>query len=922
MTNATCTYLLDVIVTHLKTTTIHIKNPEKLRVDVQFNNLPLQITSSRINVHDFKGESTFEFQGNAQALQENIETNGMPVTVRYYGKVIGKGNIKFPSVFTSRIDEYMDDILCESSCNFELQGTVTGVLEVLCRLYLKCNEMSSPEKLDCNQKMKQSIHPSDIMFVLGETQHCATSCDFCPDILQPDDDNLRSELDSTQVPIPNADPLRPMETLAGRPVASAATCGIKTLGMRPERFVELVARGSDHSHPFKLSARKTNERISDQLKFLPNSRSTPNIMFSFLDPAKQVINEDVYDPQVMPGPISEKYNAGIKEKRFCPICLTNMSWLPKFATCVNCGIKPVIEEQHKEKTQNADEILYDILDKPAENIEEEVAVEGKDQKPGCRCTCSSGRTCAHCRIRKLCADIFHDDEEPSAIPDTKTNTIEDICMENKSSVKSGVHLTKVFSELRDLYDINTTKLSDKLNEKCDLLVAKQKDKTSDLKAKQKLKNKSVIKAERAMSTTALQKRSLFKERHKLCVQLPSNVPPNHGWAWTSSDETRKYGWQPGFVRKSIKKIMKFFLQYLPERNAFNRCMNVPKKENEQTTLHVSKKRGEIFITLRAANSTQPELKPIVFKIVKSDLAAALSPIKKKLKAKGFPKCTCHKPLMMCVCRSNIEKRELEDALRKECKRRGMESCVNDLVLTDTSDSELEFDINVTAPTGDAIPKPQTVNQATQLTKVNLCIPPKYPLKQNLFRRVYDCAASGRYTGTAFGGPAEIVLEDGVFGNMNGGLYAGNTTPWSTNSHSDICRGNSRVPMRSGQQAGGRFLKSMFAPNFRGRILDDGRFIGERGGQITPDSRKKMDDAKSGSKLTSEMKAKNANKENENGKRKLNWDTSPLRKNVACSKRRALLSQDRGVDTQQRRCTLRQVCAPSYELVNRRNYLIY
>lgn len=142
MTNATCTYLLDVIVTHLKTTTIHIKNPEKLRVDVQFNNLPLQITSSRINVHDFKGESTFEFQGNAQALQENIETNGMPVTVRYYGKVIGKGNIKFPSVFTSRIDEYMDDILCESSCNFELQGTVTGVLEVLCRLYLKCNEMS------------------------------------------------------------------------------------------------------------------------------------------------------------------------------------------------------------------------------------------------------------------------------------------------------------------------------------------------------------------------------------------------------------------------------------------------------------------------------------------------------------------------------------------------------------------------------------------------------------------------------------------------------------------------------------------------------------------------------------------------------------------------------------------------------------
>ncbi|XP_030245336.1 uncharacterized protein LOC115564779 [Drosophila navojoa] len=143
MDTEACTYMLDVIVTYLKTTEIKIEDPQKLQVDVCFDNKPLKITSSRINVKDFKGESTFEFNSNAQILRQNVAAYGMPVVVKYEGKVIGLGNIGFPPVFIDRIDADMNDILCASSCRLQLAGKVAGTIEVLCRLYMKCTDTSS-----------------------------------------------------------------------------------------------------------------------------------------------------------------------------------------------------------------------------------------------------------------------------------------------------------------------------------------------------------------------------------------------------------------------------------------------------------------------------------------------------------------------------------------------------------------------------------------------------------------------------------------------------------------------------------------------------------------------------------------------------------------------------------------------------------
>lgn len=103
----------------------------------------------------------------------------------------------------------------------------------------------------------------------------------------------------------------------------------------------------------------------------------------------------------------------IKPIRFCPICLTSMSWLPKFAACPMCGMKPmpVVEEINLNNQLTADQILTDCLGKTQENVECEdpcTSMNGKRDRETSKvdsncghCTCKSGKECAHCRIRKL-----------------------------------------------------------------------------------------------------------------------------------------------------------------------------------------------------------------------------------------------------------------------------------------------------------------------------------------------------------------------------------------------------------------------------------------------------------------------------------------------------------------------------------------
>lgn len=101
--------------------------------------------------------------------------------------------------------------------------------------------------------------------------------------------------------------------------------------------------------------------------------------------------------------------------------------------------------------------------------------------------------------------------------------------------------------------------------------------------------------------------------------------------------------------------------------------------------------------------------------------------------------------------------------------------MNQLVLTDTSDSEMEFDFDVTPPAGTVKPpkllKRRQINHSTQTSPTDKKVRTKYPKqKTSPYWRTYDCAAGDRYRSTAFGAPGEVVFEDGVFGFQGGGAH--------------------------------------------------------------------------------------------------------------------------------------------------------
>lgn len=491
----------------------------------------------------------------------------------------------------------------------------------------------------------------------------------------------------------------------------------------------------------------------------------------------------VSPPAKDPISISEWSTPLVKPIRFCPICLTSMSWLPKFAACPMCGVKPmpVVDERHMKKKLTADQILIDCLGKSKENEEcvgpSTLTMNGKRDRETnkvdpdrCRCTCRFDKECAHCRIRKLCTDMFKTDEYPNS-KNAEPQNLDDYCMIGEDHQKSRPHLARVFSELREMYSSvepkpNTESSSSKRLSK---IYSQKKPDPGTRRPSSKgaaTINKTTTLMGGKLRTASEHKRAVEKRvGHKECLKRETQVPRRHGWAWQSSDLTVRYGWTPGSIWRPIRKLMKFFLQ--PDESTQFICNKQLKESEEQhPTLNVYKKNGKIFITLRPLYKSNPATQPITFQITKSDKAVTLRQIKSKLKAEGFDKCRCHKSLMMCVCRNQKEKCQLANALDKECSRRGIASLVNDLVLTDTSDSELEYNMDVTIPVATEkdskkVPKLSSRNFASQTSKADQTVPPKYPIEMNPMKRAYNCATANRFMNVKyFGAPGENLIADG------------------------------------------------------------------------------------------------------------------------------------------------------------------
>ncbi|KAH8278710.1 hypothetical protein KR018_007533 [Drosophila ironensis] len=793
-------FVFDVIVTSVISTEVDFTEPNKLAVNTTFFKNTFKLTPSQINVTDFKAGAGLEFQKDPKDVRKEIGSCGISFSVSYNRKPIGSGQASFPPDLVDTIDKAMPDFAYSDNIMLTRGTEVTGNLEFACRLVVMC--VAEVPESECRRNMDKSISPQDIMFVLGESQVCPAACEPCPNTYEDEEGDERLKLDLERYRSQGGG-IKPYKLMSDNGSGIPACCELKKMAIEYERMIDSITRATGAPPP-KPPCRDADEVANFGMSPCRCAPEPPNYMVDLPEPpnkpcfvylpAVQGNDPDFRDNNLIPVPIADCNGDKDEPKpiRFCPVCLTNMSWMPKFAACPKCGIKPmpVVEERHKEKKLSADQILLEYLGKPkptiddycmdpCEKAKQAAKKDDEDECPPCRCTCKFGKMCAHCRIRKLCGDIFKVDRLEPKCKKVEPKESDDYCVVNKSSEDCRPYLAKVFSELRDLYDIKDTKKVSELDENCARLSPKG-EKTEKLETK---KVKEEPQPARQLYVPANHKGQI-SGRHKQCVRQSGFVSRRHGWAWSKSFEARQHGWRPGAIRKPIKHLMKFFLEQAPRANAF-KCRDAATLEREKElaapVLNISKKHGEIFITLRPLSTLGVRQRPIVFRIVKSDMAVALRQIKRKLKDKGFPKCTCHQTLMMCECRNALEKTHLQRALNKECRRHGIPPAGDHLVLTDTSESDMEFDFDVTPPAGTPQPcrppKPKTVNHGTQFNKKdNETIVPKYPIKCPDYYRPYDCAVGDRYMGTAFGLPGENVFEDGMFGLFGGGPHGPNPMP--------------------------------------------------------------------------------------------------------------------------------------------------
>lgn len=236
---------------------------------------------------------------------------------------------------------------------------------------------------------------------------------------------------------------------------------------------------------------------------------------------------------------------------------------------------PVVEERHKLKRLTADQILTEFLRKP-KGADENYCVDPCNKQPDdqdaeeqtvCRCTCKFGKLCAHCRIRKLVADIFQASKNEPVCPKTKPNSSEDFCVLENDTVECRPYLARVFSELRDLYNLkDTVKIGDDEKPVSRLPPSAERETPQATHAERLDKTKPVPGQEQKRIIKRTHKaveriRKKFEIGHKFCVHHDGLVAPYQGWAWHLRDEAHKLGWRPGSVRRSVKKLMQHFLHY-------------------------------------------------------------------------------------------------------------------------------------------------------------------------------------------------------------------------------------------------------------------------------------------------------------------------------------------------------------------------
>ncbi|XP_030563800.1 uncharacterized protein LOC115764729 isoform X2 [Drosophila novamexicana] len=514
----TCTFLFDIIVTNIKSPSVNTQDLKELLIEVKFNNVSIPITASRINVTDIKPNSETAVTVSPTDLRQTLEECGIPISVMYNGLLLGVGHLRLRKDVIESIKEDMSELIKVDSCTFERDGKVTGALEVLYRLVVKCEKQIVVH----NIFKDKSIKAEDILFIVTESQRCPSFSDPC---LAAFEDAETPKFGIQNFGGLNVNDPKPSVTFLHNPVGDAACCEIKKMAQDCEETVDLITTFSDQPKALKPPCRNPpnlNSHCSVPSQY-QTKESTLLPCFTHI-PVPDNGNKNAHDPAQITGTI----------RRYCPDCQANMTWLPPLAACPKCGVKPMPVVEEPNKQPEADKILIDNLGKStyismdvcADFIDKtgmEETVENKEKR--CRCTCKFGKLCAYCRVRKMCADIYQTNAKP--VPETAEEdkeTSADICASTAESNVFRPFLSRVFSELVVLNNIKTIKPTENAEQSI------QKSTPEWNKQKEPHINKN--------SFPVAERRELTRQRiaREAVKKSMRSISPRHGWDWFSSEE--------------------------------------------------------------------------------------------------------------------------------------------------------------------------------------------------------------------------------------------------------------------------------------------------------------------------------------------------------------------------------------------------
>ncbi|KAH8311092.1 hypothetical protein KR044_004323, partial [Drosophila immigrans] len=695
------------------------------------------LCADRINVNCLPREPIASFSMLAECLEKELN-EGISVSVSYMKKEIGRGCFVPPEAVILRMVNTLQEVVYTANVELTCKGCTVGMCMIRMSMLMRCQNLdplgnSANDDNDCDD----ACGGGDDCFGPDTSQSCSSS-DPCAGFISMEDPSCPSSEDATR----------------------------KTAGAEPPRLIDMAG-------PYAVYSCPENNDGCLNIKALPGPGGQFQ-MTSHLGTG----NTNRVCPQMSAPKLKQ---LGIKVARECPVCHEDVSWLPLISACPQCGYKPLpelVEKDYDEKA-TAKDILTEFFDSLGTKDPNSLS-----PKAGCASDC----TVAGNSPEKVDSKASEGFETIVQDYESLKKSIKKCKSGNGSQgtdSKSGKppSLLQVFTEMRDLFQSGDSdeKKQEKIREICEQACkvakaakrrsARHSDPCGVLKMRKRHSKRQARLLVKSRLYTPLDSLEHRRQGHAHCHQDEHKVPAHMGWLWTQCPLAQRPGWRPGAIRRSIRELMSYFLKDYPvdsiplsKYKSYHRnkapaeADGLERAEDlvQLPTLHIEKKNDEYLITLRPLKDAESlrlsanpyaNMQPVQFRIVKNPLLKQMRELKRCLKKMGFSKCKCHRPVLQCYCRSFIDKKQLLDEVQRQCHQRHMPCCETELVLSETSDSEAEFDFGVTPPAGlmhpERLKRSHVTHVETQYDENDWAMPTMYPHPPNAQVQYGGCVVGER-----------------------------------------------------------------------------------------------------------------------------------------------------------------------------------